>query len=191
MRRLLVAALSLALLLCLCACRTTTGTDHDQIVRTAIDLAQAYSDRGEYDKALEVYDRALEQADDYRLYYNKAIILTNSGRNVEAAALCATSFEKYNYIMAFKRAQALNLTISGDDAGAIAVYEQMLSLNPYDVETRARLIQALMALGENEEAYTHALLLWNQGYHDKTTVEFLYQLKPSLWANVYKEIVGQ
>ena len=194
MKRQSSAAKAITALLCilfcltLAGCRSTAGTDHDQIVRTAIDLAQSYSARGEHDKALDVYDRALEQADDYRLYYNKAIILSESGRNVEAAILCAESFGKYNHIMAFKKAQAINLSIAGDDQGAVSCYNEMLTLNPYDVETRCRLIETLIATGDTENAYQHALTLWRQGYRDKTTASYLFALHPELWANVYRSV---
>ncbi|MBO4716544.1 MAG: tetratricopeptide repeat protein [Spirochaetales bacterium] len=54
---LVMAAISL---LCLSSCRTTSGSEHDQIVRTAIDLANTYLEAGQPEKALDVYDRALE-----------------------------------------------------------------------------------------------------------------------------------
>ena len=77
------------------------------MVRTSIDLAQAYASTGQYAKALEVYDRALLEADDYRLYYNKAIVLSDLGRNDDAARLCGSSFERYPDIMALKEAEAV------------------------------------------------------------------------------------
>ena len=67
----------------LCACRTTAGTDHDQIVRSSIDLADSYISLSRYDDALAVYDKALSEADDYRLYFNKAITLSLLGQNID------------------------------------------------------------------------------------------------------------
>ena len=175
----------------LSSCRTTAGTDHDQIVRTSIDLAQAYSASGQYASALEVYDRALLEADDYRLYYNKAIILSDLGRNGDAAELCNTSYERYPEIIAFKEAEAIYLNRSGDEDAAQTVYMQILDLNPYDRASRTELIKSLISRKKTDEAYSQALILWNQGYRDKETVTFLYELRPETWENTYKLITGK
>ena len=173
---------------CLIACRTTSGSEHDQIVRTAIDLSDAYLAQGRADEALEVYDRALEEADDYRLYFNKALILTEVSRNDEAVELCATAFEKYPYILQFKKMQAYNSLISGNiDAAETAILE-LLMLNPYDSVTRIQFIEELLRVGRTEKAYEQALLLWNQGFRDKQTVGYLYSLKPEVWGNVYTQM---
>ncbi|MBO4423957.1 MAG: tetratricopeptide repeat protein [Spirochaetales bacterium] len=179
---LVMAAISL---LCLSSCRTTSGSEHDQIVRTAIDLANTYLEAGQPEKALDVYDRALEQADDYRLYFNKALILSDIGRNSEAAELCRTSFEKYPHIIAFKKAQAEFLYLSGNTGAAFEAYMEELELNPYDTETRKTLIDRLMESGQSTAAYEQALIMWNQGYKDKDTVTYLYSVRPDIWQNVY------
>ncbi len=184
--RLLIAVLVVSLLLC--SCRSTEGTDHDQIVRTSIDLAQAYVDKGEYSTALEVYDRALLQANDYRLYYNKSIVLSYMGDYSGAADLCGTAFLSYPYIISFKTAQAEYLKALDDGQSAIAVYLELLDLNPYDRAIRNDYIDLLISRGNEEEAYRQALILWNQGYKDKSTVKYLYQLKPETWESVYKQL---
>ncbi|MBR2282017.1 MAG: tetratricopeptide repeat protein [Spirochaetales bacterium] len=174
--------------LTLSSCRTTEGTDHDQIVRTSIDLAQAYVDKGEYRSALEVYDKALLQADDYRLYYNKSIVLSYMGDYSGAAELCGNAFLSYPYILSFKTAQAEYLKAIDDGQSAIAVYLEMLELNPYDRAIRNDYIDLLMAYGDDEEAYRQAQILWNQGYKDKETVSYLYKLNPQAWENTYRQL---
>lgn len=187
--RILVSALLCAAVLAgLCSCRSTAGTEHDQVVRTSIDLAQAYASTGQYAKALEVYDRALLEADDYRLYYNKAIVLSDLGRNDDAARLCDSSFERYPGIIAFKEAEAVYLNRSGDEDAAVKVYMQILDLNPYDKASRLELIRTLISRGDADEAYSQALKLWDQGYRDKETVKILYELKPETWKNTYNYI---
>ncbi len=173
---------------CLCACRTTSGSEHDQIVRTAIDLADAYVARGMSEEALDVYDRALAQADDYRLYFNKALILTSGSLNDEAVLLCAEAFEKYPYILQFKKLQAYNSRIAGNLEAAGSAYLEVLELNPYDSVTRGQLIETLIEAGQSEKAYEQALILWNQGFSDKQTVGYLYSLKPEVWENVYRQL---
>ena len=161
------------------------------MVRTSIDLAQAYASSGQYAKALEVYDRALLEADDYRLYYNKAIVLSDLGRNEDAARLCDTSFERYPDIIAFKEAQAIYLNRSGDEDAAVKVYMQILDLNPYDRASRTELIRTLISRGNTDEAYNQAMILWNQGYRDKDTVKILYEIKPAIWQNTYDYIFNK
>ena len=173
---------------CLCACKTTSGSEHDQVVRTAIDLSDAYVAQGRTDEALDVYERALAEADDYRLYFNKALILTSVSRNEEAAEFCSTAFEKYPYILQFKKMQAYNCLIAGNIDAAEAAILELLMLNPYDNETRSQFIEELIRVGRNDKAYEQALILWNQGFKDKQTVGYLYSLKPEVWGNVYTQM---
>ena len=170
------------------SCRTTSGSEHDQIVRTAIDLANAYTEVNRLDDALDVYDRALAEADDYRLYFNKALILSGLGRTQDAAQLCADGFEKYPYIIKFKAAQAEFLYTAGDTGLAFEVYNEILDLNPYDTVTRKLLIERLMESGQTASAYDQALILWNQGYRDKDTVGYLYSVQPDVWRSVYNQL---
>ena len=175
----------LALCLCLCACRTTAGTDHDQIVRSAIDLADSYIRLSRYEDALGVYDRALEQANDYRLYYNKAIVLSGMGRNMEAAVLCSESFELFPHVIKLKTAQAYYLRLAGATSDSYNAYRQALELNPYDRDTRKLFIENLIGDGQKQTAYEQALIMWDQGYRDKETMEYLYALQPNAWQNVH------
>ena len=176
---------------CLCACRTTTGTDHDQIVKASIDLADSYVSLSRYEDALSVYDRAIEQADDYRLYYNKAIILSDLGRNLEAARLCSESFDRFSDILSFKIGEAKYLRLAGDNSGSYSAYLKALELNPSDRDTRIRLIDNLIEDGQNQMAYDQALLMWNQGYRDEKGIEYLYTLQPNNWEILYFQITGK
>ena len=170
-------------LLCLCACRSTSGTDHDQIVRTSIDLAETYRSQGRPQLAVEVYDRALIQVDDYRLYYNKALALADQGLYIDAAELCADSFERYPYVISFKKAQALYLKLAGDKGGYHDVCLEILEVNPYDFDTRMELIEAYSADGMDQEAYEQALVLWNQGYILDSVRQYLVKYNPEYWKN--------
>ena len=184
----LAAVIATAAFSLLISCRTTSGSDHDQIVRTAIDLADTYRNADRLDDALDVYDRALAQADDYRLYYNKALILSGLDRKLEAAELCANGFEKYPYIIRFKTAQAEFLYAAGNTGTAFEVYNEVLDYNPYDTVTRKLLIERLMESGQSNTAYEQALILWNQGCKDKETVSYLYSVRPDVWRSVYTQL---
>ena len=171
-------------MLCLCACRSTSGNDHDQIVRTAIDLAETYRSQGLPQKAVEVYDRALTQADDYRLYYNKALALADQGLYLNAATLCDESFVRFPFIIAFKDAQITYLILAGEKERTFDVYLEILELNPYDYETRMELIKAYSEADMKKEAYDQALILWNQGYIRESVLYYLVDYNPEYWGNI-------
>ena len=168
-------------LFCLCACRSTSGNDHDQIVRTSIDLAETYRSQGRPEMAVQVYDRALTQADDFRLYYNKSLALADQGLYYDAAELCSGSFERYPYVIAFKKAQALYLNLADDRSGYFDVCLEILELDPYDSDTRMELIEAYTADGMDKEAYDQALILWNQGYMLDSVHQYLVKYNPEYW----------
>ena len=92
---------------------------------------------------------------------------------------------RYPHIIAFKKAQAEFLYLSGNTGAAFEAYMEELELNPYDTETRKTLIDRLMESGQSTAAYEQALILWNQGYKDKDTVTYLYSVRPDIWQNVY------
>ena len=188
-KRLIIAAILVtAAFSLLTSCRTTSGSDHDQIVRTAIDLADTYRNADRLDDALDVYDRAMAEADDYRLYFNKALILSGLDRKLEAAKLCEQGFEKYPYIIRFKTAQAEFLYAAGNTGTAFEVYNEVLDYNPYDTVTRKLLIERLLESGQTNTAYEQALILWNQGFKDKETVSYLYSVRPDVWRSVYTQL---
>lgn len=173
----------------ICSCRSTAGTDHDQIVKSAIDLAQTYVASQDYDKAIAVYTKALSQADDYRLYYNYALALSQNGQNTLAATICDNAFERYPYIIDLKKAQAIYYRLDGDFEKSNESYLRILELDPYDRDTRLVLIRQYEEANEIQKAYEMALVMWNQGYKDKTTIEILYRIEPQLWSNIYHQIV--
>lgn len=173
------------MVVCLCSCKSTTGSDHDQIVKSAIDLAQTYVSSQDYDKAIAVYEKALDQADDYRLSYNYALALSETGQYRQAAEVCANAFTHYPHIIAFKKAQAIFLEKDGNLSDSNQIYLEILALDPYDKEARLTLIAQLKSLSETANAYEQALVLWNQGYQEKTTIEILYEIEPQLWSNIY------
>lgn len=184
-----VESLVLVVVMLICSCRSTAGTDHDQIVKSAIDLAQTYVASQDYDKAIAVYTKALSQADDYRLYYNYALALSQNGQNTLAATICDNAFERYPYIIDLKKAQAIYYRLDGDIEKSNESYLRILELDPYDRDTRLVLIRQYEEANEIQKAYEMALVMWNQGYKDKTTIEILYRIEPQLWSNVYHQIV--
>lgn len=177
------------MVVCLCSCKSTAGTDHDQIVKSAIDLAQTYVSSQDYDKAIAVYEKALDQAEDFRLSYNYALALSETGQYRQASEVCAIAFTRYPHIITFKKAQAIYLAMDGNLADSNQIHLEILALDPYDKEARLSLIAQYESMDEMDKAYEEALVLWNQGYKEKTTIEILYRIEPQLWSNIYHQIV--
>lgn len=178
----------LILMVCLTGCRTAAGTDHDQIVRSAIDLAQTYMDRGQYESAISVYDKALSQVRDYRLEYNRALAYASSGNYSKAAELAGGAFESYPQIISLKKAQAIYLYAAGELEESYSACLELLEKDPYDRETRKELIEHYMAYGYPDLAYNQALIMWDQLYMDSWTAGILHSVHPEEWETVYSQL---
>ncbi len=162
-------------LLFLCSCTTTvaSSSEDEQIITTAIELATEYCNRKQFENALSVYDKALEKVDDYRLIFNKALVLSYLGQFEDAILVCEEGFSKYPYILAFKKAQAQYCIQLEKINEACSLYAQVLELNPYDAETRKALIEAYTQNKDKAQAYNQAIILWNQGYKDQEILKLL------------------
>ncbi|MCF0262306.1 MAG: hypothetical protein HUK23_05305 [Sphaerochaetaceae bacterium] len=172
------------LLLCV-SCKSISNSDADQIVKASIDLAQVYIQAKQYDKAVQTYEKALSQVNDYRLIYNKAYALSLQGYYEYAAQLCKDGFKNYPNVIAFKKAQAYYLRQNGNHNAACDAYLEILQADPYDTDTAEELISYYLELEMQDQAYEQALIMWNKGYKEKKVLETLYQVKPELWVNVY------
>ena len=167
------------------SCASIAGQQHDEIVYTAINLASSYVSKNMYEEALSVYDRAIKEAADFRLNYNKAIILSSLNRFEEAAQLCNESFAIYPYIISFKKAEAYYLSMSGNTNAQIDVLNEIINLNPYDIETRKQLIDLYLSIDNKNEALNNAVWLFEHGSADVDTVQILYSINPDEWSQLY------
>ena len=123
-------------------------------------------------------DDAQEQ--DYKLIYNQALDLAYEGKYEEAAQMCQEAFEQYNYVLAFKNAQAYYLTLAERDEEACNVYLEILELNPYDSTTRKTLIELYQKLEMNDKALEQVKILWNQGYKTSENLKLIKDLESEL-----------
>jgi len=152
----------------LCGCTTTVASSNEdeQIIKTAIELATEYCNRKQFENALDVYDKALQEVHDYRLIFNKALVLSYMGQIEDAILLCESGYNEYPYILSFKKAQAQYYVKLGALDQSCNVYLGILELNPYDTETRKALIEIYTQNNDNEKAYEQLQILWDQGYKD-------------------------
>ena len=218
MKRLFSVELLLILLITLVSCGSVSKDAAAEIEATAIPLASYYVSIKEYDKAVEVYDRALEQSfDDYKLLYNKIYVLTAAKRYEQALDLCIRAVTDYPHVISFRTALAgiLNQAEMNDRdfeltkkqvsekfytgevtylygeryAKAAEVLETVLELNPYDTSIRLHLTEMYTNLGKTEDACKHAQILWNQEIRTREVIQVLYNGNPEKWAAVYNSVI--
>ncbi len=217
MKRLFWAELLIISLIGLVSCGSVSKDAAAEIEATAIPLASYYVANQDYDKALEVYDRALEQSfDDYKLIYNRIYVLTAAGRFDEAVELCKKAVFDYPHVISFRKALAgifiqaemqdrdfelkaipvgekfykgeVTYYYGNNYATAASILETVLELDPYDNATRLYLVQMYTNLGNTESSYRHALVLWNQEQRTKEVIQVLYSVDPEKWGAVYNSI---
>ena len=134
-----------------------------QSARVLNNLGRIYTDRGEYDKALESLHKALE-ADPglYESYYNLGNAYSAMGKVIDAVL----SYQKALALKPdFAKAQA-NLGVvldeTGDYQGAIAAYKKAIELKPDYAMAYGNLGVSYENLGEEQQAiaaYKKALAL--------------------------------
>ena len=160
------------ILLVFVSCRTA-DSNANEILKSSIDLASAYAKAGEYDKAIDVYDRAWSQLADYRILYNKAMTIAASGRYPLAINTCQEGIDRFPSIMAFRTALVSFLEIEGRVNDCCRAIEKILTIDPYNYAMRIKLMNMLYEKGDVLKAKHHASVLWEQGKVDKNVAKIL------------------
>ena len=166
------------------SCRSTEGTGHDEIVKTSIDLANAYAEKGMFEQALETYDLALNQVKDYRLSYNRALCYAYMGDYEGAASLMEEAKEIYPETDKFEEAEIKLWKKAGKIEKVEEIYLERLSIDENDTESRLSLAKLFSENGEKPEAYEQALILWDQNVFEEDVVSILYEYDNETWKNV-------
>lgn len=151
------------------SCRTAES-NANEILKSSIDLASAYAKAGEYDKAIDVYDRAWSQLEDYRILYNKAMTIAASGKYPQAINTCQEGIDRFPSIMAFRTALVSFLETEGRVNDCIRALERLVAIDPYNSVMRIKLMNMLYEKGDIQRAKYHASVLWDQGKTDNKDV---------------------
>lgn len=158
------------------SCRSTGSWSQDD-VDAVIARASVLVDGGDVERALAVYEDALERiGQDHRLLYNMGILYAQAGnfsRALELLDLLNTLTEQAN--TRYLKAQGGVAAASGSDDEAISTWLQVLSLDPLEVDIRTRVVEALMERQRFEKAYevameTYALRLFSKHLFELLTV---------------------
>ena len=120
------------------------------------NLGVALHERGEVNKAMDQFNKALQVKPDYgESHYNLAFVLKRQGRTAEAIAqLQAAINSDPNYFEAHK-SLALAFAGQGRFAEAVEHYRAALGIHPEDAEVHNNLGNALYHLRSIDEAITH------------------------------------
>lgn len=176
--------LILITMILVCSCTTNTAVG-DQIVATSIKLAQAYAGQGLTQQAIDVYEKALKETDDYRIKYNLSILYANIERYTRALFLideCLAAKPDDQTIFSTKIKYLENQKNYGQ---IIAIYEKKLAAK-YEVATEKTIISYLVKADDLEQAYSRALKLWESGTKDSAVADILYLYSPEQWDAVHK-----
>ena len=171
-----------------CSSTTTIAVDKEsgQIVKTSIDLANAYVERGQYQKALDVYTVACENVEDYRLIYNLSLVYAYMKDYNAAYSTALHGFKTFEDKKLFLNAMSVYAEHLEDSEKVSYTYVNLLELDSENISYRKKYCNALIELGFEKEAYENAMMLWNAKCYDGETVEILYKINPAEWETVYK-----
>ncbi len=152
----------------------TTDDKATREVNAALELGGLYFAENDIGKAIETYDRGLEvQPENEKLLYNKIAALLKANRFDEAVKLAETSYGSHPKLLRFAKAQATGLELAGKPDEAILVWEEIVSLDPADMESRVRLMQLLIKAQRYDTAAVHARFLLERKSADKAALEAL------------------
>ncbi len=108
----------------------------------AVKAANRYLQRGQLDKAIREYEKAIDADDrDPRIHHKYAELLARKGRKDEA-------WEEFRWV-------AANYEQGGFQPKALAVYKQMLGLDPESAEVNLRLGEIYLQQGKVSDASQH------------------------------------
>ena len=180
----IIILLAISLLL---SCKSTeANAKNNEIVNTAIKLAEAKCSLGQFEEAQKIYEDALNHTVDYRLIYNWAITYAKLKDFNSAISLMQQGFDLYPDHTEFLTAQIAYQEIIEDTKGLLNSYEKYLELKPEDNNLKVKYMELCLKDNDYTKAYRIALDLWLNHYYTKNVVETLYKMDPQQWEVVNK-----
>lgn len=170
-------------LFCFVGCATTVDETTEEI-NAALELGGLYLAEGNFDKAIEIYDRGLEvHSENEKLLYNKTAALIKANRFDEAAALAEAAYRQHPHLLRFAKAQATSLELAGKGIEAIPAWEEIVSLDPADTTSRIRLMNLLVESQRYDDATAHAWYLLERKSADADALKALAVIDQSRGGN--------
>jgi len=170
------------------SCSTVSDAERNEIVSTAISLADRYCSLGDYDQALKIYAKANRKCKDWRFEYNSAVIQEHIGNKEEAFSSCLKSYEKTKNLqfLSFARKIAQDNNWYEKLAEVLTIY---ITAEP---DKKQHSIDLIKTIKEYDQSKAYQLVCdhWNNGNHNLDTAALLYQLNPQEWKEVYIALGG-
>lgn len=140
-----------ALLLCSCA---SSEVRSDKALSEGMTLM----DKGQYQKAQTVFDRALKtDGKNAKLLYDKAIALFSQRKFEEGRSLCEYGFSLHPGNLRFLKLEADSFKEEGKQGQVLSLYDRILALNPGDTNFRLSVMQYAYENGYPDAAKKQAL----------------------------------
>lgn len=185
MKKLFLVNLILILIL-FSSCQSTNTSEENQIIRTSIELATSYCKIGNYEKARDVYLTALENSNDYRLYYNLSLVYNYLD---DYKSACSTIENCYsltdNDDLIYKK--HIDYLISMSELNkADTLYNQYMESYPDNNDIKVSYAKFLLDNNFTDKAYDYALNLFNENINVNEVVSILHQINKDEWDVVYR-----
>jgi tetratricopeptide (TPR) repeat protein len=140
-------------------------------------LGLLYMDNGEYEMALATFDKAIALApEDKELLYNKVLVLLASGNYQDALELSSSTYERFPASLRFLKAKASALLSLQEIEKALAIYQQILSLDMANYELHAQVMEFAMNRGFVETAKSEAEFLMGRQKEVARALDVLLRL---------------
>ena len=115
-------------------------------------------DKGQYQKAQTVFDRALKtDGKNAKLLYDKAIALFSQRKFEEGRSLCEYGFSLHPGNLRFLKLEADSFKEEGKQGQVLSLYDRILALNPGDTNFRLSVMQYAYENGYPDAAKKQAL----------------------------------
>lgn len=160
---------------------TSLPARQESLVQEALSEAAPYLTEGRFDEAADVYRAALDEVpDDARLWYNLSLAQAQAGDLASAIATIGFLVRLFPENVKYLRAQAAILLESGASKEACAVWEQVLTLDPFDEVVRLRLANQYFLDSEFELSQKHALMLYHREQYSRELFLLCSRLEQAL-----------
>lgn len=183
-KQILLVLIAVSLLV---SCSTTDKQARDnEIVNSAIQLAEAKCSLGKFEEAQKIYEDALTHSIDYRLIYNWAISYAKVKDFNNAISIMKQGYELYPDHEEFFNAIVAYQQIINDTKGLIDSYKAYIEKKPNDNNLLLKYMELCLADNDYTQAYRTAIKLWHNHYYTKSVIDTLYLMDPQQWETVSK-----
>lgn len=173
------------------SCASSEPSDTDAITM-ALELSGIYAKNQEFEKAIDVLDRALTISSDTRLYQNKVLILEQMDKYEEALSVSLDAYRENPYVEKMLRSSVELASYLKKDEILKELYAYMFSINAITVDDLVFVIKEAKKNNDGDEIIQKLIdygIRWQ--LYNKEFLELAYEMTGDedykLAANYIKE----